>query len=76
MKLLERYPPDNPREWLNRANSNMARMRNVVPSTYLEDLCYDAQQASEKAIKAVFISRGILFRYVHDLAHQMSVLKT
>ena len=33
----------------------------------LEDLCFDAQQAAEKAIKAILIYRGIAFPYVHDL---------
>ena len=35
---------------------------------YLEDLCFGAQQAAEKAIKAVMISRNIDFPYVHNLA--------
>src|SRR6266702_1719074 len=49
----ERFPPDDPREWLNRARSNLARARAKIPDAYLEDLCFDAQQAAEKAIKAV-----------------------
>ncbi len=42
--------------------------RNRVPGAYLEDLCFEAQQAAEKAIKGVMISRQIDFPYVHDLA--------
>ena len=34
---------------------------------YLEDLCFHAQQAAEKAIKSVLIHRSIEFPYVHDL---------
>ena len=68
MKPPERFPPDDPREWLNRARSNMAKAKNRVPDAYLEDLCFDAQQAAEKAIKAVMIVRGIDFPYTHDLA--------
>jgi Uncharacterized conserved protein related to C-terminal domain of eukaryotic chaperone, SACSIN len=34
----------------------------------LEDLCFQAQQAAEKAIKAVFIARRLPFPYIHDLA--------
>ncbi len=75
MKPHDRFSPDDPREWLNRARSNLVRMKNRVPGTYLEDLCFDAQQASEKAIKAVMISRGIEFSYVHDLAHLLSNLE-
>ncbi len=37
------------------------------PDVYLEDNCFDAQQAAEKAIKAVFIHRGENFPYIHNL---------
>jgi HEPN domain-containing protein/predicted nucleotidyltransferase len=62
-----RFPPDNPRQWLNRARSNLRRSAVRAEGVYLEDLCYDAQQAAEKAIKAVFIAHGIRFPFVHDL---------
>lgn len=75
MKPLERFPPDDPREWLNRARSNMAKAKNRVPDAYLEDLCFDAQQAAEKAIKAVMIIRGIDFPYTHDLVSLMTTLE-
>ena len=45
---LERYPPDDPREWLNRAQSNMKRAKTEIPGVYLEDLCFDAQQARKR----------------------------
>lgn len=66
----ERFPPDDPREWLNRAYSNLVRAREGVriPGVYLEDLCFDAQQAAEKAIKALLIHLNTPFPYVHDLA--------
>ena len=47
MSRAERFPPDDPREWLNRARSNLARAHARVPDAYLEDLCFDAQQAAE-----------------------------
>ena len=75
MKPPERFPPDDPREWLNRARSNLAMAKNRVPDAYLEDLCFEAQQAAEKAIKAVMIRRNIEFPYVHDLAHLLSLLE-
>ena len=75
MKPLARFPPDDPREWLNRARSNFAMARNRVPDAYLEDLCFGAQQAAEKAIKAVMISRNIDFPYVHNLALLLSILE-
>ena len=47
MKRPERLPSDNPHEWMNRALSNLLLARNRVPNTYLEDYCFNAQQAAE-----------------------------
>jgi HEPN domain-containing protein len=63
----KRLPPDDPREWISRAKSNLALARNVIPDVDLEDLCFEAQQGAEKGIKAVFIHRGETFPYSHDL---------
>jgi len=62
----KRLPPDDPREWLNRARSNLALARSTLANVYLEDLCFDAQQAAEKAIKAVFIHRVVSFPDIHN----------
>ncbi len=75
MKPPERYEPDDPREWMNRARSNLRRARDQTPGTYLEDLCFDAQQAAEKAIKAMLLGRGIDFPYAHDLAELTGILE-
>ena len=75
MKLPERFSPDDPREWLNRARSNLALAKNRVPDAYLEDLCFEAQQAAEKAIKAVLLRLDIDYAYVHDLAYLLSLLE-
>jgi len=73
----ERRPPDDPIEWLNRAKSNLARATADInlPDIYLEALCFDAQQAAEKAIKALLLFRGVVFPYVHDLAELVTVLQ-
>lgn len=65
----EQRSPDDPHEWLRRARSNLVRAQADIrlAGVYLEDLCFDAQQAAEKAIKAVLIGRSIRFPYVHDL---------
>ncbi len=75
MKRLERYPPDDPREWLNRARSNLALASHRRSDVYLEDLCFHAQKAAEKAIKAVMIARDIDFPYVHNLGHPLALLE-
>ena len=46
-----------------------------MSGVYLEDLCFDAQQAAEKASKAVFVHRKIDFPYVHDLARLLRLLE-
>ena len=76
MKRPERFPSDDPREWLNRARSNLARARDRAAEVYLEDLCFDAQQAAEQAIKAVMIERGIDFPYIHDIARLLRLLES
>jgi HEPN domain-containing protein len=74
MRPRERFSPDDPREWLNRARSNLALARSALRDAYPEDLCFEAQQAAEKAIKAVLIHRGLSFPLVHDRARLLSVL--
>ena len=73
--MPKRYPPEDPREWLNRARSNLALAKAKRKSVYLEDLCFDAQQAAEKAIKALLIKIGVDFLYVHDLAELLTLLE-
>ena len=71
----ERFPPDDPREWLNRARSNLSRAKSRIPEVYLEDLCFDAQQAAEKAIKALLVKKGVAFPYVHDIAYLLTLVE-
>ena len=53
----DRYSPDDPRERLNRARSNLAVAKCAAgnPDVFLEDLCFDCQQATEKALKALLV---------------------
>ena len=75
MTQPERFPPDDPRVWMNRARSNLTLAANRVSGAYPEDLCFEAQQADEKAIKAVMIKRYIEFPYVYDLGRLLSMLE-
>ncbi len=43
----------SPEEWLQRAQSSLALARQQGEGVLLEDLCYQAQQAAEKAVKAL-----------------------
>jgi len=71
----KRLPPEDPHEWLNHAKSNLAHAQATNPDVWLEDLCFDAQQAAEKGIKAVFIYRGESFPYIHDLEKLLKLLE-
>ena len=66
MRNLERA-----KEWLHRAKSNMARANagRVSPDILYEDLCYDAQQAVEKALKSMCIIFEIVFPKTNDIAY-------
>jgi len=64
----ERYAPDDPRQWLARARSDLAIAAARIEGAYLEDLCFHAQQAAEKALKALLLHLGVRFPHVHDLA--------
>ena len=70
----QRFPPDDSREWLNRARSNLAIAQTGAQGAYMEDLLFEAQQAAEKAIKAVLIEDGIAFPYTHDLEKLLVLL--
>jgi HEPN domain-containing protein/predicted nucleotidyltransferase len=74
---VDRCPPDDPREWLNRARSSLVRAREggIFPEIYLEDLCFDAQQAAERASKAVLLHLGLEFPPVHDLAQLLTLVE-
>ena len=76
MTLPQRFPPDDPREWLNRARSDLAMAKSRIAGTYLEAYCFHAQQAAEKAIKSVMILRNIEFPYTHDLSRLLTMLES
>ncbi len=61
IKPPRRFPPDDPKEWINRARSSLIRASSRLPGVYLEDLCFDSQQAAEKAVKALLIKHGVEF---------------
>ena len=65
-----------PYDWLRRAKSNLIRAKQLKPEEVLwEDLCFDTQQASEKALKAVLLALRIPFRFVHDIAELLTLLE-
>ena len=72
----ERPVPGSPGDWLLRARSDLALARVSLPDdTFYEDLCFHAQQAAEKAIKAIYRAHLREFRYTHDIADLLNGLK-
>ena len=61
--------PTDPREWLRRARSSLALAKagKPTPEVLYEDLAFGAQQAAEKAVKAVLVSEGAEFPKTHSL---------
>lgn len=74
--MSEKDPvPGSSEDWLRRARADLALARAPLPEGALfEDLCFHAQQAAEKAIKAVYIYHGARFRYTHDIAELLTGL--
>lgn len=63
------------RDWVLRARGNLARARQPKPpGAFWEDLAFDAQQAIEKAVKAVLILRQIDFPRTHDIGELLGLL--
>ena len=72
----EGWGPGDPREWLRRARSNLARSSQgqVTPDILLEDACFDAQQAVEKALKALLVLRSVQVPRTHAISELITML--
>ena len=61
--------------WVDFARADLAMAKAPLPDgARYEQLCFSAQQAAEKAIKAVLVSRGVAFPFVHDLRRLAALL--
>jgi HEPN domain-containing protein len=65
----EKGSPGSPAQWITHAESDlrMGRLGADDPEVLGEQACFHAQQAAEKALKAVLLSRAIDFPYTHDI---------
>jgi HEPN domain-containing protein len=65
----EKYALGSSAQWITHAESDLrlARLGADDPSILREQVCFHAQQAAEKALKAVLLSREIEFLYTHDV---------
>ena len=64
-----------PAHWMRNARGDMAMARIDLPedATY-EQLCFHAQQAAEKSLKALLTHLGIDFPYTHNIGLLVSLL--
>lgn len=69
--------PTDPHAWLLRAkgNLNLAEKGGRLKGVLLEDLCFNAQQAAEKALKAVCLAQGMDIPKTHSLIRLMDILE-
>ena len=71
----EEVLPGSPSDWLRHAWSDLELARTEPNSRILlEDLCFHAQQAAEKALKAVLISKSIPFPKTHNIRTLLDLL--
>jgi len=73
----EHRDSDDPKEWLRRARSNLSLAvgSRGLAEVVWEDLCFEAQQAAEKAIKAVLVCRGVVFPKTHVISELITLLQ-
>ena len=65
----------SPQDWLRHAKADLALATSPLPRDGLySTLCFHAQQAAEKSIKAVLVFRGVVFPKVHSLTRLIDLL--
>ncbi len=74
--MAPKLDPTQPQTWLARAKSNLRLARiGHQEGVFLEDLCFEAQQAAEKALKALCLYHGIDFPKTHSWVYLMDLLE-
>jgi HEPN domain-containing protein len=68
---MERYE-----SWIERAKSSLEISKIAVSvNVYYEDLCYQSQQAAEKALKGLLIYYGIEPEFTHNIGILLNELE-
>lgn len=73
----KKYLPVSSKVWLDHANSDLKLALIGLESGDIlyHQICFHAQQAAEKAIKAVLLSRGIDFPLTHDIQELLDIIE-
>lgn len=69
--------PGSPSEWLAHAASDLslARLAKTRQEILPAQVCFHAQQAAEKALKAVLLHQRIEFPLIHDIEELLELAK-
>ena len=63
-------------EWINRAKNSLALSKAyTIAGTCYEDLCFQVQQAAEKALKGLLIYHGVEPEFTHNIEILITELK-
>lgn len=63
-------------QWMRRARSNLALAKQAkLDEVVWDDLCFDAQQATEKALKAVLVVHNVDFPKTHEIAELLRLIE-
>lgn len=73
MKSKER----NPAEWLRRANVNLEKVNEIKDNKKIdgEEVCFECQQASEKALKGVIVHLELVYPRTHSIRALLDLIK-
>jgi len=67
---------DVPSIWMDNARADLALARIPLPEgVQFEQLCFHAQQAAEKSMKAVLLHRHVDFPFTHNLQVLLNLLQ-
>ncbi len=74
----EKSASGSPSQWIAHAESDlrMAHLGAGDSAVLREQVCFHAQQAAEKALKAILLSRKIEFPYTHDIKGLLKIAET
>jgi HEPN domain-containing protein len=67
--------PGSPEEWLSHAESDLklASLASKDSQIIRGQVCFHAQQAAEKSIKAVLLFKGVEFPLTHDIEELLEI---